>query len=324
MSQLERLQKINHLIQERGHVTTQDFLSELEVSLATFKRDLEHLRSTFNAPIIYDRESQGYKFDKPNAGKKFELPGMWFNEQEATALATMQQLLSSLDSAGLIGPHLAPIMTRIDSILGNGQTSSKELRKRIKILSIGIRKSNSKNFEIVGKALLDRKRLNISYFAKSTNQTTQREISPQRLIHYRDNWYLDALCHLKKELRSFSIDGILNAELILTAAQEISNEKLETHFSGSYGIFSGEPNQTAVLKFNPERARWVSKEIWHPNQKGTSGDDGSYILEFKYNQTPELVMDILKYGSDVEVMSPESLRSKVQTELKKALLLYRK
>lgn len=322
MGQLERLQKINHLIQERGCVPTQDFLNELEISLATFKRDLEHLRSTFNAPIIYDRDAGGYRFDKPNAGKRFELPGIWFSEQEATALATMQYLLASLDQSGLIGSHIAPMMSKIDSILGNGYTSSKELRKRIKILGIGSRKSNSKNFEIVGKSLLDRKRLNISYFAKSNNQTTHREISPQRLIHYRDNWYLDSYCHLKKGLRSFAIDGILNAAPTNTSAQEISNETLEKYFAGSYGIFSGEPNQTAILKFNSERARWVSKEVWHPNQRGSLDKDGSYILEFKYNQTPELVMDILKYGADVEVIAPKNLREEVKCAIKKALEIY--
>jgi predicted DNA-binding transcriptional regulator YafY len=138
MSQLERLQKINQMILERTSVPVGDFLRELEISLATFKRDLEKLRSNFNAPIIYDHDSGGYRFDKPNAGKKFELPGMWFDESEATALVLMQHLLSGLDQGGLIGPHIAPLMSRIDAILGNGQTPSKELRKRIKVLGMGL------------------------------------------------------------------------------------------------------------------------------------------------------------------------------------------
>lgn len=316
MSQLERLQKINLMLQERKSVPVHDFLNELEISLATFKRDLELLRSRFSAPIIYDRFSNGYAFDlKSHVGPKFELPGLWFNSQEASALVTMQQLLSSLDQGGLIGPHIAPMMTKIDSILGNGQTPTKELRKRIKILGMGTRKSNAKCFELLGKALLDRNLIEISYHAKSNDEITSRKISPQRLVYYRDNWYLDAYCHSKEALRSFSVDGILSAVIFKKSCLEVSEEKLSEEFTESYGIFSGKATHKAVLKFTPNRARWVSKEVWHPKQHGKFDDSGYYILEFEFNQTEELVMDILKYGQDVEVISPSQLKQKIKTEI---------
>lgn len=323
MSQLERLQKINQMILEQTSVPINTFLQELEISLATFKRDLEKLRSHFNAPIIYDHESGGYKFDKPNTGKRFELPGMWFNESEATALVLMQHLLSELDHGGLIGPHITPLMSRIDSILGNGKTSSKELRKRIKVLSMGSRKTPIKNFAEIGRALLNRNRLNITYYARSNNKESQREISPQSLIFYRDNWYLDAYCHLRNDLRSFAVESIKTSKLTSQIAQEISNKELEDHFSNSYGIFSGKAMLTAKLRFTPERARWVANEAWHPKQVGTFDEDGFYVLEFDYNQAPELIMDILKHGSHVEVLAPQSLRDKVHFELKTATSIYK-
>lgn len=323
MSQLERLQKINQMIHERTSVSVNSFLQELEISLATFKRDLEKLRSHFNAPIIYDYESGGYKFDKPNAGKKFELPGMWFDESEATALVLMQHLLAGLDQGGLIGPHITPLMSRIDAILGNGETSSKELRKRIKVLGMGSRKTPIRNFAEIGRALLNRNRLNIAYYARSSNEESQREISPQSLVYYRDNWYLDAYCHLRNDLRSFSVDGIKSCVILDKKTQEIPNKNLEENFANSYGIFSGKATQTVKLRFTPERARWVASETWHPKQIGTFDKDGYYILEFDYNQEPELIMDILKHGSNVEVVSPKPLRDKVKEELEKNLLKYK-
>lgn len=322
MSQLERLQKINQMILERTSVPVNDFLQELEISLSTFKRDLEKLRSNFNAPIIYDHDSGGYKFDKPNAGKKFELPGMWFDESEATALVLMQHLLSGLDQGGLIGPHIAPLMSRIDVILGNGETPSKELRKRIKVLGMGSRKTPIKNFADIGRALLNRNRIQISYYARSTDKESQREISPQSLIYYRDNWYLDAYCHLRNDLRSFSVDGIRDCKVLDKKATDISSKELNEYFANSYGIFSGKATKKARLRFTAERARWVSTETWHPNQTGKFDDEGNYILEFEYNQEPELVMDILRHGSSVEVLAPQSLINHVQSELKTALSLY--
>ena len=184
------------------------------------------------------------------------------------------------------------------------------------------RNSDVMCFEEIGVALLKRKRLGITYYARSTDKTTEREISPQRLIFYRDNWYLDAYCHLRKELRSFAIDSIKSAHIANIKADEISEKQLHEYFAESYGIFSGKAGQRAKLKFSAERARWVSAETWHSKQSHSFDKDGNYILEFDYNQDPELVMDILKHGSAVEVLAPASLRKRVKDELTKALASY--
>jgi predicted DNA-binding transcriptional regulator YafY len=231
----------------------------------------------------------------------------------------MQHLLSSLDQGGLIGPHIEPLTAIIDGILGQSDATAKELRKRIKVIGMGSRKNSIENFSEIGSALLKRNRLEIAYYSRGKDENTAREISPQRLIYYRENWYLDAYCHLRNGLRSFSVDGIQNAVLTNKKAQEVSEKECQEHFAQSYGIFSGKATQRAKLRFTPEHARWVSGEHWHGQQVGSFDKDGYYNLEFDYNQDPELVMDILKHGSGVEVIGPASLKARVKTELGKAL-----
>jgi predicted DNA-binding transcriptional regulator YafY len=323
MGDVERLHRIKYLIQARKCVPLQVFLDELEISKATFKRDLEYLRSRMNANIIYDRADGGYKFASADqGGEKIELPGLWFSQKEATALVITQALLSGIDKGGFLEPHLEPLKNIIDGILGRSETTTKELRKRLKVFGMSARKSSIQSFEIIGDALLKRKRLNISYYAKGNDETTEREISPQRLIYYRDNWYLDAFCHLRKDLRSFAIDGVCKALVLNRNAEEISEKTLDEYFGESYGIFSGKATQKAKLRFSPARARWVASETWHSRQKGSFDEEGFYVLEFEYNQDLELVMDILKHGSEVEVISPASLRNRIKEELKKTLNQY--
>ena len=322
MSDLERLHRIKYMIQARKCVPIQAFLDELEISKATFKRDLEYLRDRMNASIVFDRAEGGYRFDKPNAGEKIELPGLWFSEKEATALVLMQHLLDNLDQGGLISSHIDPLLEIIDGILGQSEVSAKELRKRIKVFGMSARKNSLENFEEVGNALLKRQRLQLEYYSKGKDETTSREVSPQRLIFYRDNWYLDGYCHLRKGLRSFALDGVKNAELLNKKSEEISEKELQQNFAESYGIFSGKATQRAKLRFTPERARWVSGETWHGQQLSSYDKDGYYILEFDYNQDPELVMEILKHGSGVEVISPSALRKRVKDELSKSLSNY--
>ena len=322
MSDMERLHRIKYMIQQRKCVPIEDFLDELEISKATFKRDLDYLRDRLKASIKYDRYLGGYKFEFPDEVNKIEMPGLWFSEKEATALVLMQHLLSSLDQGGLIGPHIEPLTAIIDGILGQSETSAKELRKRIKVLGMGSRKNSIENFAEIGTALLKRNRLNIEYYAKSKNEETEREISPQRLIFYRENWYLDAYCHLRQGLRSFAVDGIRSAVPTNTKAQEISDKECQEHFAQSYGIFSGKATQRAKLRFTPEHARWVAGENWHGQQVGSFDKAGYFNLEFDYNQDPELVMDIMKHGSGVEVIGPVSLKNKVKAELEKAFKNY--
>jgi predicted DNA-binding transcriptional regulator YafY len=142
------------------------------------------------------------------------------------------------------------------------------------------------------------------------------------LVYYKNTWYLDAYCHLRNELRSFSVDGIQKTLKIKSIAIDIPELELDENYTKSYGIFSGKPTQKVKLRFTPEAARWVSKEQWHPNQISSFDINGHYNLEFEYNQDPELIMDILKYGAKVKVLSPTSLRLKVANELKKAMEMY--
>ena len=324
MNRLERFYRIDQMLHERGLVTRRAIMDELEISLATFKRDLDYMRDRFHAPVIWDRDAGGYRFDtKSQTGPKYELPGLWLTEREAFALATMQHLLTTLDPAGLVGPQIAPLRARLDAMLGAGAASAAEIERRIRIVPIGSRRPTFEHFSVVGAALLERKRLAITYHARSTDADSEREVSPQRLVHYRDNWYLDAWCHLRKELRTFAVDGIRKATVLDAPAREISAKALDDYVTAGYGIFAGDKVTWAKLRFSKARARWVGSEDWHPQQRSSVDGKGRYVLEVPYANDSELVLDILRHGAEVEVLAPAALREKVRAEHAKAAELYR-
>ncbi len=323
MDRTERFYKIHRLLKQRRVVSRRAFETELEVSRATFKRDLEYLRDRMNMPIIWDREHGGYRLDETaDNAHLFQLPGLWFSAEEVRALLTMEQLLQGLQP-GLLENHVRPLRERIRRILGSGDFDADELTRRIRILQMGVRPIPPEGFQAMSSALLSRRRLRIDHYRRSTDETTAREVSPQRLVFYRDNWYLDAWCHLRKALRTFAADAITDVEVLSKRAREISDTTLDDHFGAGFGIFSGQARHTAVLRFSAVRARWVSREIWHPDQDGQFELDGAYVLKVPYANASELVMDILKYGADVEVLAPAALREQVKDGLEGAAALYR-
>lgn len=203
-----------------------------------------------------------------------------------------------------------------------GANSTEDFHNRIRLLSLGSRTYDSNLFGVISNALLSRKRLNISHFHRERNESTNRDVSPQRLAHYRDNWYLDTWCHFRKKIRTFSLEAITSAQELNKNAKEISKKRLNTHLASSYGIYSGKPSKLAIIKFTPKMARWVSSEIWHPEQVTYSDENGFYFIKIPYNDARELIMDILKYGNEVEVVGPAELKSEVSNKLKQALSLY--
>lgn len=317
MDRTERFYKIKELLRQRKVVSFAVLQAELEVSRSTLKRDIDYLCTRLNNPIEWSREAGGYRLAQiaNAANATHELPGLWFSAMEIHALLTMQHLLANLDKGGLLTPHIAPLMDRLNALLGDASDEASQLRRRVRIIGLAQRSVVLQHFQSVGTALVRRQRLQIAYAARGTGQTTTREISPLRLAHYRENWYLDAWCHLRNNLRNFALDAIVSARLLDTAAKEVSDARLEALSGPSYGIFSGGAVRWARLRFTSERARWVAQERWHPKQEGAHQADGSYLLRIPYTDHRELIMDILKHGAHCEVLGPASLRKVVADEV---------
>jgi predicted DNA-binding transcriptional regulator YafY len=320
MTKSERFGIIERMLLSRRSVTFADMQQRLEVSRATLHRDLRDLKERMQVPIVCDRDTGIYRIDA--SVERYELPGVWFSAGEIHALLSMQQLLAAFDAGGLLAEHVGPLRQRLLGMLESTTDSADEIARRIRILSAAARHYAPQHFQHIAAALMERRRLSIEYVARSKGDTSQREISPQRLTHYRDNWYLDAWCHLRDELRSFAVDAIKTVKTIDAVAQEVPEAQLDAALGAGYGIFAGAQVQWATLLFTPERARWVAAEHWHPEQDGRFLDDGSYQLRLPYSNDPELIMDILKYGPDCEVVGPAGLREKVVVLLKKAVGRY--
>jgi predicted DNA-binding transcriptional regulator YafY len=320
LDRFDRIFELNRILQAaRRPVSRQRIEAELECSRATVKRIIEDMRLYLNAPIVYDAERNGYRYDQ-SEGAMYELPGLWFNASELHALLSVQQLLAEVQP-GLLDPLLKPLNKRIAALLDLQHAGSDGLAGRIRVLQAAGRQGGE-CFPTVAGALAQRRQLRLRYFNRGDDTHSERSVSPQRLTYYRDNWYLDAWCHLREGLRTFALDAMEEAKALDAQALDVPEAELDAHYANSYGIFAGAPSRVAVLRFAARRARWVAKERWHRDQEGNSLPDGRYELRVPYSNTPELVMDILKYGPDVEVMAPAELRTEVIARLGAALALY--
>ncbi len=317
MDRYERIVRVHRLLKlNRTGVTLDRLIEETEASRASVYRDIAFLRDALGAPIESDAQTHRFKYALDEE-QVFELPGLWLSPDEVYALLIAQQALTT-QSDGALAEALGDLGPRLKSLVGERV----EHLGRIRVMRQNSRAIDDTTFRVVTGAVLERKRLSFNYRARSTGEGSVRTTSPQRLTNYRDNWYLDALDHDRRALRSFALDRMSAAHALDKDAEDWPEADLDHHFAASYGIFSGPARAWATIRFSSHAARWVADERWHSQQKGKFLSDGRYELQLPFGNARELLMDVLRYGPDAEVIAPISLREEMKQLLTLALTGY--
>lgn len=320
MDKFDRIFKLHGILaNRRTTIGMEDLEARLECTRATVFRIITVMKNQLNAPIVYDSAQSGYRYDKTSEAI-YELPGLWLSAGELQALVVIQNLLRDL-GGGLLQETVAPLAKRVDQLIKHRRLNLGEAAHRLRFPALGARPPGDA-FQVVASATLQRKQLWFQYHGRSNDLVSDRHVSPQRLTHYRESWYLDAWDDDKDALRTFAVDRIRRSQVLDQAAYDVEERELDEHFATSYGIFGGKPDKIAVLRFSQERARWVADERWHPQQQGMWLDDGRYELKIPYGDPRELVMDILRHGAEMEVIEPQALRAEVARQLAEAARRY--
>lgn len=313
MNRMERIYRIHELLRVARHpVPMRRFMEELEASRNTVTRDFEYLRDILGAPLAYDRERNGHYYDPDEP--RFELPGFWMNASELHALLACEQLLEAV-RPGLMAPRLAPLKQRIRQLLGESGREAEQVSERVRVQPVRARSVPESVFMPMADATLAGHMLAFTYAPRSREgEAAKRRVHPQRLLHYRQNWYLLGICEQSGEPRLFSLDRARSPQALEQPAREMPAEEVEAFLGAGFGIFSGDPVARAQLRFTRQAAAWAAEEQWHPEQQGEWRDDG-FHLRVPYADPRELVRDILAWGPEVEVLAPESLRKTVAEKI---------
>lgn len=318
MDKFDRIQQLHRLfLRHRFPIPIHKIAVELECTNKTAKNAINILLDHVHAPLIYNAEAKGWHYDK-NADT-FELPGLWLTSNELMSLSTILHILETMNE-NLLGEEIKIVQNYIKQLLLAKGIKFTEFTRVIRYISTIKRPIISRYFSTIVDALINKKQLTIHYSDYNDN-STQRTISPQKLIHYQENWYLDAWCHKRHSLRSFMLARVTKAIKENITCQPVPEEKLNEHYQSSYGIFAGKAKHVAVLKFYPPVTKEVSTINWHPQQQ-SKWQGSTYVLTLPYNDDRELIRDILKYGQHVEVIKPSVLKNKVKRIAKNIISMY--
>jgi CRISPR-associated protein Csy1 len=253
----DRIQHLHRLLLSHCYPVPINKIAEiLDCTRKTAKIAIDLLRDQLHAPIMYCQQSKGWLYKK-NA-EVFELPGLWLTADELHSLAAILNIFKTTDE-GLLGNEINSVRKQVKKLIDAKGLDISHFNRTIKYLTTSKSPVVNRFFSIITKGLINKKQLVITY-SDDSGKTSQRDISPQTLIHYQENWYLNALCHKRNALRSFMLPRIIKVITSDLENKAIAPNELRDHYQRSFGIFSGKPKHNATLIFYPP----VIRDQWHP------------------------------------------------------------
>ena len=291
---------------------------QFEISTKTAHRSIDYFRDRLQAPLDYDESRKGFFYTDPT----FQLPITKLSQDELLALLISRKLITEA-SAGSLGDELGHISARLGSLLAASLPGKAHPEDAFSFRWKGINPTEPVIFQNVTAALIQGRLLTFCYYSPTSSACTMRTVEPHHMVNYLGTWHLIAFCHLRNEWRDFVLGRMTICKV---EAEEFSirpKQEWQPFLEDTFGIFQNKQSFNVRLKFSPERSRWIRGEVWHEGQTEELLEDGSLILTIPVSHEQEIMMEILKHGSHVEVLEPVWLRVKVIEEVKTAAQQYR-
>ena len=282
-----------------------------EVSRKTAQRDIEFMRDRLGAPLAYEAGRRGYRYEDV-----YELPGLWLDEEELTALLVSYRMASLVPDKSLKGSMRAFLDQALTLLGSAGKVSLADLNDKVSVKNVGYSRTSGKTFHLVLDSLVRGRAMRIDYHSPHKDETTTRDVFPLHLLHYMGTWHLIAHCSLRGELRYFTLSRITKIGPSRYKPDTlIPQGSIKDYIRRNFGILAGQETYKVCLCFSKDASPWVAEQVWHPEQKAERRDDGTLCLSFPVADLREVKREVLRYGADVEVLLPAELREEVKVEI---------
>ncbi len=308
MSLLERIYFFHSRVQSGRFPNSTNLIHEFEISPATAHRDLAYLRDRLLAPLAFNQKRNGFYYTD-----EFQLPF-----EDSPSMTLILGLLGNLaEETGLAGlSEISAIRKKLQGVLFPGQRDISELL-HCEWNEREIIKGNI--FKAVLKALREQWQLKLQY-RDGSGKVSERIIEPMKLVNYQGRWYLLAWCTSRQDRRMFHLARMEKTEPSAAAVQH-TLDKNDDWLTSSFGIFKGPISFQATIQFTGTAAEIIRHQHWHPDQKTQLNDKG-LLLTLPVADDRELIMKILQFGGQAEVIAPAALRTKVEEEIKRMAKVY--
>jgi predicted DNA-binding transcriptional regulator YafY len=313
----ERFIWFDDRVRQKRYPNTTSLSTQFEVSVKTAQRDIEFMRDRLNCPLRYDQSRKGYFYED----ETFSLPLIYLSSSELLSLMVAKKLLEDMSGSGM-ADELTSVIGKITSLIlkhaGSGRIDE--------VLSFHLVEHSpapEETFRIALEACIRKKTLSFYYLSPARVERTERRVDPYHLFNYMGTWHLIGHCHMRNDIRTFKISRIERPGICADNFTVRHNFSFEEYFRTSFGLIKGDEPCQVVLRFTPEKSKWIRDRVWHKEQATRMLGDGSLEVSMPVAELSEIAREVMKHGSGVEVIKPSGLRELIRSEAEKVLNIYK-
>jgi predicted DNA-binding transcriptional regulator YafY len=168
---------------------------------------------------------------------------------------------------------------------------------------------------IVNKTVLD-----IEYLSQK-NEVTKRTIHPYKLFMYNNAWFVLGFDESKGDIRYFKLNRIQDFAVQHRKFVQLLTYK-ESDYLDEYGMKNNGEWYPIKLKLTGNYAMLVKERIYGKDQTLEEVDDKTTILSVKMQNKENILVFVLGFGANCEVLEPEWLKEKLIDTIKRMGLSY--
>ena len=304
-----RLLEIYTMIAQKQFPSTSTLMERFGVTERSIYRYLEQI-NLIDA-IEFDRENNGYRFTHGDRIKKLRL-----GDQELITLFTAGEALSHLGAA--FRNNFQILLDKMFSATGK-PASREKVSIIVKTPDASINEMVQNHLMTISLCTKEKRSVSMVYRAHGTKKAIERIVDPYGLVFFEGVWVLIGYCHLRKGIRSFAIDRIIDLKERFLYFEIRGGFDLEEYISSSWGIIHEEPVNITV-RFKSDVAEFIlRKEKWHPSEQRKILPNGEIELTFTIAGVNEIKHWIYSWLPNVEVIEPDWLRKQIRKELARSV-----
>ena len=304
-NQLARFRRIHELLTLRkgAAASPEELCRACDISRRTLDNDIAFMRSDLDAPIIWNKQHQGYSYEYP-----FDLTAqIALNLEDVHRLHVAVETLAQFEHLEVFR-DLRSTVEKIRKGV-NGWVRSTAAAKSIffePVQNIG-----TQHLPVLLRAIEERRKVRFLYQSYQQVEAKTCELEPYCIRQHDQRWYVVGNSAQYDYLKPFALDRIMNKPELLQAFFPAPDFEATQFFQHIYGIHTESVTQVreVSLLFSPLQARYFLSRPFHPYQLMEEQPDGSIIVRLQVCITIELIRKLASYGHEVEVMEPAELRA---------------
>ena len=260
-----------------------DIDTTFEYAIRTFERDIKDITALFGIVIQYNRKDKTYAIDEEE-----------IEDQSVTRMIDAFSIHHALQEGNKLSPSVF-------------------LEKR---KSLG-----TEHIHGIIHAIQNLYLLQFTHQKHWEDFSSQREVKPIAIKESQQRWYLVALDKKNNVVKTFGLDRISNLKITDTKFKPVAYN-VEKEFQHAFGVETYEAAEKVVLEFSKQQGNYIKTFPLHESQRIVEENEDSVILEIFIHTTNDIKMELLKYGSDVKVLSPISLQNEIKNRISEMSKLY--